>query len=62
VHAPAICLLSTETGEKRRLTSPPPDALGDGEFAISPDGNRIVFSRSYAATYKSYTSSNSRRI
>jgi eukaryotic-like serine/threonine-protein kinase len=46
--APAICLLSTETGEKRQLTSPPPDAVGDGEFAISPDGNRIVFSRSYA--------------
>jgi WD40 repeat protein len=30
------------------VTSPPPDSLGDGEFAVSPDGNRIVFSRSYA--------------
>jgi eukaryotic-like serine/threonine-protein kinase len=48
VDAPAVFLLSTETGEKRRLTSPPADAEGDGEFAISPDGNRIVFSRSYA--------------
>jgi len=48
LDAPAICLLSIETGEKRRLTSPPPETVGDGEFAISPDGNRIVFSRTYA--------------
>jgi len=44
---PAIFFLSTETGEKHRLTSPPPDSLGDAEFAVSPDGNRLVFSRAY---------------
>lgn len=48
--APAIFLLSTETGEKRQLTSPPPPALGDDEFAISPDGNRVVFCRSYVGS------------
>jgi eukaryotic-like serine/threonine-protein kinase len=44
---PAIFLLSTETGKKRRLTWPAPHSKGDGEFAMSPDGNRLVFSRSY---------------
>jgi eukaryotic-like serine/threonine-protein kinase len=43
----AIFFVSMETGEKRRLTSPPPDSVGDVEFAVSPDGNRIVFSRGY---------------
>ncbi|MFL6352559.1 MAG: protein kinase domain-containing protein [Bryobacteraceae bacterium] len=47
-ESPAIFLVSTESGEKRRLTSPPPGSSGDGEFAMSPDGNRVVFSRSYA--------------
>jgi Tol biopolymer transport system component len=45
--APAIFLVSIETGEKRRLASPPPHSLGDGEFAMSPDGKRVVFSRNY---------------
>jgi eukaryotic-like serine/threonine-protein kinase len=44
----AMFLLSIETGEKRRLTSPPAGSVGDVEFAVSPDGNRIVFSRGYA--------------
>ncbi|HEY7304178.1 MAG TPA: hypothetical protein VH601_08700 [Bryobacteraceae bacterium] len=46
---PGIFLLSTETGEKRRLTSAVPHSFGDGEFAISPNGSRIVFSRTDTA-------------
>jgi Tol biopolymer transport system component/DNA-binding winged helix-turn-helix (wHTH) protein len=41
----ALFLLSIETGEKRRLTSPPKGVLGDFYPAVSPDGKAIVFSR-----------------
>jgi Tol biopolymer transport system component len=41
-----LFLLSVETGEKRRLTSPPANSVGDGSPAFSPDGHTLAFSRS----------------
>ena len=41
-----LFLVSTETGEKRRLTSPPPTFFGDQYPAFSPDGRTIAFARS----------------
>ena len=43
----ALFLLSVETGEKRRLTTPPPGpfARGDVNPAVSPDGRAVVFTR-----------------
>ena len=40
----SIYLFSVDTGEKRRLTFPPP-GCGDGTPAFSPDGRRLAFSR-----------------
>jgi Tol biopolymer transport system component len=40
-----LFLLSIETGERRRLTSPPEQLLGDGWPAFSPDGRTLAFSR-----------------
>jgi len=40
-----LFLLSIETGEKRRLTSPPAQSFGDGDPAFSPDGRTLVFGR-----------------
>jgi Tol biopolymer transport system component/DNA-binding winged helix-turn-helix (wHTH) protein len=40
-----LALLSPETGELRRLTTPPAGWLGDGSPAFSPDGRTLVFSR-----------------
>ena len=48
----AIFLLSPETHEKRRLTSPPKGTWGDADPAFSPDGRRLVFSR-YATSVAS---------
>ncbi|MCI0390079.1 MAG: winged helix-turn-helix domain-containing protein [Acidobacteria bacterium] len=47
LYAPeAGFLLSLETGEKRRLTSPPADWLfGDSEIAFAPDGKTLAFAR-----------------
>jgi len=42
----ALFLLSTETSEKRRLTSPTSELLGDHSPAFSPDGLHLAFSRS----------------
>jgi len=42
----SIYLLSTETGEKRRLTVPPAGYAGDVRPAISPDGRTLAFVRS----------------
>jgi len=41
----ALFLLSIETGERRRLTSPPKQLLGDGWPAFSPDARTLAFSR-----------------
>jgi Tol biopolymer transport system component/DNA-binding winged helix-turn-helix (wHTH) protein len=49
-EASSLFLISVESGEKRRLTSPPPASLGDLTAAISADGRRIAFSRSQSST------------
>lgn len=41
----ALFLLSIETGERRRLTAPPEQLLGDGWPAFSPDARTLAFSR-----------------
>ena len=42
----ALSLLSVETGEKQKVTSPPTKALGgDSDPAFSPDGKVLAFSR-----------------
>ncbi|MBI3664909.1 MAG: serine/threonine-protein kinase [Acidobacteria bacterium] len=41
----AIFSLSIETGEKRRLTSPPAQSYGDLIPAFSPDGRTLAFDR-----------------
>src|SRR5262249_51190561 len=40
-----IFLLSVETGEKQKLTSPPSDVNGDYFPAFSPDGRALAFVR-----------------
>ncbi|MCI0524835.1 MAG: winged helix-turn-helix domain-containing protein [Acidobacteria bacterium] len=41
----SIFLLSRETGEKRRLTYPPAEVIGDGWTVFSPDGKTLAFVR-----------------
>ena len=41
-----IFLLSIDTGEKRKVTSPPSGTMGDAYPAFSPDGKRLAFIRS----------------
>jgi len=41
----ALSLISVETGEKRRLTSPSKQSYGDFDPAFSPDGRSLAFSR-----------------
>ena len=43
----AIFLLSLESGEKRRLISPPKGIGGDTDPAFSPDGRQLAFSRHF---------------
>jgi serine/threonine protein kinase len=43
----ALFLISVETGERRRLTTPPADGTGDTSPAFSPDGGTLAFSRDY---------------
>jgi eukaryotic-like serine/threonine-protein kinase len=45
----SIFLLSIETGEKRKLTSPPAGILGDSAPAFSPDGKSLAFVRAVSA-------------
>lgn len=45
----ALFVLSVDTGEKRRLTSPPRNAVGDGNPAVSPDGRTLAFVRVISA-------------
>jgi Tol biopolymer transport system component len=42
----SLFLISTETGEQRRLTNPPPQSIGDTAPAFSPDGRSLAFVRS----------------
>jgi Tol biopolymer transport system component/DNA-binding winged helix-turn-helix (wHTH) protein len=46
----ALFLVSVETGEKRRLTSPPEGVFGDFDPAFSPDGRAVVFARRFGGT------------
>ncbi len=41
----SIVLISIETGEKHKLTSPSAGSLGDNTPAFSPDGSQFAFSR-----------------
>ena len=45
----AIFLVSVESGEKRRLTSPT-QSLADHSLAFSPDGRTLAFIRQSAST------------
>jgi Tol biopolymer transport system component/DNA-binding winged helix-turn-helix (wHTH) protein len=45
----SLFLLSPETGEKRRLTSPPASVVGDCSPAFSPDGKQLAFVRVISA-------------
>lgn len=41
----SIFLVSYDTGEERRLTTPPAEDTGDGKPAFSPDGQTVAFVR-----------------
>jgi Tol biopolymer transport system component len=45
----ALSLISVDSGEKRRLTSPPKQFFGDSDPAFSPDGHSLAFRRSIDA-------------
>jgi Tol biopolymer transport system component len=45
----SIVRVSTETGEKRTVTSPPEHLKGDGGLAQSPDGKTLAFTRTLGA-------------
>lgn len=45
-----LFLISAETGERRRLTSPPSGVLGDRNPTFSPDGLSLAFSRSFTGS------------
>ena len=49
-EASSLFLISVESGEKKRLTFPPPASLGDVTGAISPDGRTLAFSRNRSGT------------
>lgn len=44
-----IFLLSIDTGERRRITTPPSNSIGDTGPAFSPDGRLLAFRRSVSA-------------
>jgi Tol biopolymer transport system component/tRNA A-37 threonylcarbamoyl transferase component Bud32 len=46
----AIYLIAIETGERRKLTSPPAGSVGDGSPAFSPDGKWLAFIRAVAVS------------
>jgi Tol biopolymer transport system component len=48
----SIFQISIETGERRRLTTPPEGAFGDTLCAFSPDGRRLAIVR-YGSRYES---------
>jgi Tol biopolymer transport system component len=44
----ALYLVSADSGEKRKLTSPPSSSVGDGNPAFSSDGRTLAFSRHFS--------------
>jgi Tol biopolymer transport system component len=52
----ALYLVSVESGEKRRLTSPATGIPGDADGVISPDGRTLVFRRNAVNTVSSRAS------
>jgi Tol biopolymer transport system component/DNA-binding winged helix-turn-helix (wHTH) protein len=42
---PALFVWSIKTGQKRQLTFPPVESLGDSSPSVSPDGRFLLFSR-----------------
>ena len=44
-----LFLLSIETGEKRRLTTPPHESIGDSSPSFSPSGRKLAFVRDSSA-------------
>jgi Tol biopolymer transport system component len=46
-----IVRVSVKTGERRRLTLPPADSVGDLEPEISPDGRLLAFVRSSSSSW-----------
>jgi Tol biopolymer transport system component/predicted Ser/Thr protein kinase len=55
LEPPALFLLSIESGEKRRLTTPPNQSTADFFPAFSPDGRTVAFIR--AIGYDGYSGS-----
>jgi Tol biopolymer transport system component/DNA-binding winged helix-turn-helix (wHTH) protein len=47
----AIWLISIDTGERRRLTSPPDPAVADSNPSVSPDGRWLAVSRGRVSQY-----------
>ncbi len=49
-QALGVFLVSLETGEKKRLTRPPDDIIGDVDPRFSPDGKTVSFIRAFHRT------------
>src|SRR5207248_11122935 len=48
VEPPCLAAVDIESGDKVRLTAPPPKIQGDYNARISPDGKSLAFARLYA--------------
>ncbi len=46
----SIYIVSVDSGSRRRLTTPPPNSLGDTGPAFSPDGRSVAFRRTISAS------------
>jgi Tol biopolymer transport system component/DNA-binding winged helix-turn-helix (wHTH) protein len=45
-----LTLISARTGERRPITAPPPNSVGDTNPAVSPDGRSLAFTRFTGST------------